>query len=163
MFTKTIPFALLVSAPLLSSASPFNWTPTTVTFIRCRQRVSVPSNPPPTNIGGGVAGITPQLENLLSDLRQLDSLLTSVSSAVAKLLSTVTDIVKHIRTLYQLTGLVDQCKANTAKLATLKAALIDLVGTLSILYPRLSSECDTPAHADALTAAYQNLLHTLNN
>ncbi|KAJ7326316.1 hypothetical protein DFH08DRAFT_940991 [Mycena albidolilacea] len=185
--------------------------------------VSVPSNPPPTNIGGGVAGITPQLENLLSDLRQLDSLLTSVSSAVTKLLSTVTDLhlwvdqpvgtvaddlLKQIqritgevgningilsgitsgaakptcgnqistvgqRTLNQLTGLVDQinkiigalekCKANTAKLATLKAARTDLVGKLSILYPRLSSDYNTPAHADALTAAYQNLLHTLNN
>ncbi|KAJ7805749.1 hypothetical protein B0H14DRAFT_3153208 [Mycena olivaceomarginata] len=166
--------------------------------------VSVPSNRLPTNIGTGVAGITPQLESLLSDLRQLDSLLTSVSSAVVKLLSAVTDLVKNLvgsifgqtsqsgitsaaakptcgnqistvgqRALNQLTSLVGQinkiigafekCKANAAKLATLKAALTDLVGKLSIFYLRLSSECDTPAHADALTAAYQNLLHTLNN
>ncbi|KAJ7326347.1 hypothetical protein DFH08DRAFT_968253 [Mycena albidolilacea] len=110
MSKKLTLLALLIGAPLLSNATPF-WTPATVTqtvfqypiassssalVSSSSASVSVSSNPLPPNIGTGIASITPQLEYPLRDLRQLDSLFTSVTDAVRTLLGTVDDLAKKL-------------------------------------------------------------------
>ncbi|KAJ7846395.1 hypothetical protein B0H14DRAFT_936526 [Mycena olivaceomarginata] len=56
--------------------------------------VSVSSDPLPPNIGTDIASTTPQLEYLLRDLRQLDSLFTSVTDTVRTLSGTFDDLAK---------------------------------------------------------------------
>ncbi|KAJ7846405.1 hypothetical protein B0H14DRAFT_936565 [Mycena olivaceomarginata] len=129
MSAKLILLALLIRAPLLSNATPF-WTPATVTqtvfqypiassssalVSSSSVSVSVSSNPLPPNIGTGIASITPQLEYPLRDLRQLDSLFTSVTDTLR---NAVNNLVSELN---QVTDQVDMT-VSTASLATFAAA-----------------------------------------
>ncbi|KAJ7700610.1 hypothetical protein B0H14DRAFT_3651102 [Mycena olivaceomarginata] len=90
MSAKLILLALLIRAPLLSNATRFGRRR------RSSASVGVSSNPLPPNIGTDIASITPQLEYPLGDLRQLDSLFTSVTDTVRTLLGTFDDLAKKL-------------------------------------------------------------------
>jgi len=99
MFTKFIPVAVLISAPLLSNATPWHGfggaVTVTATVIVCPTASSAsasisPSAVPTNNVGGGAAGIPADVKDFVNGLGQLGPLLTTVTNLVSNLLNTVT-------------------------------------------------------------------------
>ncbi|KAJ7846384.1 hypothetical protein B0H14DRAFT_3454463 [Mycena olivaceomarginata] len=139
MSTKLILLALLIGAPLLSNATPF-WTTVTQTVfqypIASSSSALVSSSsasvsvlkPLPPNIGTDIASIAPQLEYPLHNLRQLDSLLTSVTDAVRTLLGTFDDLAKKL-----VGGVLSQT------VSELRNAVNNLVGELNQVTDQVDS------------------------
>ncbi|KAJ7846382.1 hypothetical protein B0H14DRAFT_2772580 [Mycena olivaceomarginata] len=178
MFTKVIPFALLISAPLLSNASPWLEPITvpitvTVTASQCTTLATVPSGsislpslsiPLPSGTGTGSAGNTAQLTDLLRQLGGLQTLLTSVTNTVGTLLGTATGLVDTLlknvvgtllgQTVNQLGDAVNNLVSELTKVT-------DEVEKLNAFLRSIGSGAASPAQGAQLYDRGQNIIDQL--
>ncbi|KAJ7326349.1 hypothetical protein DFH08DRAFT_337698 [Mycena albidolilacea] len=168
------PLGLLISAPLLSNASPW-LEPITVTVTA--SPVHYPSHRPfglhslpslsiplPSGIGTGSAGNTAQLTDLLRQLGGLQTLLTSVTNTVGTLLGTVTGLVDTLpknvvgtllgQTINQLGDAVNNLVIELTKVT-------DEVESLNNLLSGISSGAASPAQGAQLYERGQSIINQL--
>ncbi|KAJ7164953.1 hypothetical protein C8R46DRAFT_1035608 [Mycena filopes] len=142
MFTKFITISVLFAAPLLSAAAPapglFNLG-TTVTIFRCPASASAsPSAVVPVAGGGGalddVVPAASQVTDVLTALRQLNSLLGGLPSTISGVTSTVNSLTNLLSGVTgALTGFTGQINQVQNQVNGVGAQLTNIAGLLSAL------------------------------
>ncbi|KAJ7757061.1 hypothetical protein B0H16DRAFT_1824953 [Mycena metata] len=149
MFTKFIPIAVLLGAPLLSAAAPapFFGFGATVTVFQCPPSASAslasssvaasasPSAAPATGGGGGGVSVSDPAANLLSSLTSVNSLLNGLTSTLLpNILNSVTGLLNTLTGVTsQLNSLQSQIGTLTTQLGSVTSGLNGLTGILGSL------------------------------
>ncbi|KAJ7130211.1 hypothetical protein C8R44DRAFT_62398 [Mycena epipterygia] len=132
MLTNLIPFAVLFSASLLSSATPLDRrtvpaVPTTVTIYQCPTAT--------VSVGASISttGISTEVASLLTALNQVGPAITQITGVIPALLNTITNIIGS------LLGSTNQVQTTVNGLVTQIQPLTGAVGSVNTILSNLAS------------------------